>query len=65
MVSNSNILLLGATNMPWALDAAMLRRLQRKIYIPLPEEETRAYMFSKEIMKKKTNITQEEIIKLA
>lgn len=46
MVNNSNILLLGATNMPWALDAAMLRRLQRKIYIPLPEEETRVYMFT-------------------
>lgn len=39
------ILVLGATNIPWALDAAIRRRFEKRIYIDLPEEHARAEMF--------------------
>jgi vacuolar protein-sorting-associated protein 4 len=39
------ILVLGATNMPYALDQAIRRRFDKRIYIPLPEAPARAHMF--------------------
>jgi transitional endoplasmic reticulum ATPase len=40
------ILLMGATNVPWQLDPAMLRpgRFDEKVYIPLPDEPARRKM---------------------
>jgi spastin len=32
----------GATNLPWDLDEAVLRRMVKRIYVPLPEAESRA-----------------------
>lgn len=39
------ILVLGATNIPWTLDAAIRRRFEKRIYIPLPEEHARLEIF--------------------
>uniref|UniRef100_A0A7S4JD61 vesicle-fusing ATPase n=1 Tax=Odontella aurita TaxID=265563 RepID=A0A7S4JD61_9STRA len=39
-----DVLILGATNIPWELDAAIRRRFEKRVYIPLPEKEPRTFM---------------------
>lgn len=39
------IVTIGATNLPWDIDAAMRRRFERRVLITLPDQEARAIMF--------------------
>lgn len=36
-----HLFVIGATNKPWKLDEAFLRRFQKRIYVPLPDKEAR------------------------
>lgn len=46
---NEKILIIGATNRPWDIDVAALRsgRFSKKIFIPLPDENARLFLFKK------------------
>lgn len=59
------ILVLGATNIPWVLDAAIRRRFEKRIYIPLPEEPARAVMFKLHLGNTRTELTEDDIKELA
>ncbi len=41
---HDRIVVMGATNLPWAIDAAMRRRFERKVFVTLPEYEARLEM---------------------
>ncbi|XP_025832569.1 vacuolar protein sorting-associated protein 4B [Agrilus planipennis] len=59
------ILVLGATNIPWVLDAAIRRRFEKRIYIPLPEEHARLTMFKLHLGNTPTTLTEEDLRTLA
>jgi len=54
---DQGILVLGATNLPWALDPAIRRRFERRIYISLPEKEARYGMIKKGLKDNANNLT--------
>jgi len=62
---NDGILVLGATNIPWILDSAIRRRFEKRIYIPLPEEQARAVMFKLHLGNTLYCLTEEDFKKLA
>jgi len=51
------ILIIGATNRPWDLDPAFLRRFEKRIYVPLPDLESRKQIFK--ILTKKFDLDRD------
>ncbi|XP_023349228.1 vacuolar protein sorting-associated protein 4B [Eurytemora carolleeae] len=58
------ILVLGATNIPWVLDAAIRRRFEKRIYIPLPEENARTSMFKLNMGTTPSSLSEQDYRKL-
>lgn len=56
---DERILIMGATNRPWELDDAALRRLVKRIHVPLPDDNTRTEILKK-LMKKQSNVSISE-----
>ena len=50
---DTGVLVLGATNLPWAIDSAVRRRFEKRVYIPLPDIKGRLAMLKKVIEKNK------------
>ncbi|CAG2191080.1 VPS4 [Mytilus edulis] len=58
--SADKIFLLCATNCPWELDTAFLRRFQKRIYIPLPGKEARKVLMKIHTRDNKIDLTDTE-----
>jgi SpoVK/Ycf46/Vps4 family AAA+-type ATPase len=64
--SNKNVIVMAATNYPWKLDEAILRRFDTKIFVTLPEAEDCVEQIKLEIVTKyfkkifKKNLSPEE-----
>ena len=57
----SRVLVLAATNMPWAIDEAARRRFVRRQYIPLPEDHVRATQLRTLLGHQKHNLNDDDI----
>ena len=60
----SRVLVLAATNMPWAIDEAARRRFVRRQYIPLPEAPVRAEQLKTLLGHQKHNLNKKDILVL-
>lgn len=49
--SEDKVLMVGATNMPWELDPAALRRLSKRLYVPLPGRPARKALLDRQLAK--------------
>ena len=57
----SRVLVLAATNMPWAIDEAARRRFVRRQYIPLPESPVRGEQLRTLLGHQKHNLNKKDI----
>ena len=57
----SRVLVLAATNMPWAIDEAARRRFVRRQYIPLPEDHVRGAQLRTLLGHQKHSLSEDDI----
>lgn len=60
----NRVLVLAATNLPWAIDEAARRRFVRRQYIPLPEPSTRETQFRTLLGQQKHSLSNRDIERL-
>ncbi|XP_072265421.1 spastin isoform X1 [Pyxicephalus adspersus] len=62
---DDRVLVMGATNRPQELDEAVLRRFTKRVYVSLPNEETRLLLLKNLLSKQGNPLTQKELAQLA
>lgn len=63
--NDEKVLVLAATNTPYALDQAIRRRFDKRIYIPLPDQKARQHMFKVHLGDTPHNLTESDFEYLA
>ncbi|KAG5560472.1 hypothetical protein RHGRI_003701 [Rhododendron griersonianum] len=63
--TDGKVLVLAATNTPYALDQAIRRRFDRRIYIPLPDLKARQHMLKVHLGDTPHNLTESDFKSLA
>ncbi|MBA0800330.1 hypothetical protein Gohar_010771 [Gossypium harknessii] len=63
--NDQKVLVLAATNTPYALDQAIRRRFDKRIYIPLPDVKARQHMFKVHLGDTPHNLTESDFENLA
>uniref|UniRef100_A0A2P2LQC0 Vacuolar protein sorting-associated protein VPS4 n=1 Tax=Rhizophora mucronata TaxID=61149 RepID=A0A2P2LQC0_RHIMU len=63
--NDQKVLVLAATNTPYALDQAIRRRFDKRIYIPLPDVKARQHMFKVHLGDTPHNLTESDFESLA
>jgi len=61
---DGQVLVLGATSLPWELDAAIRRLFEKRVYIALPEAEARTHMVKLHLGDTPNDLTEEDFEKL-
>jgi len=64
-VGEERVLVVGATNRPQELDEAARRRLVKRLYIPLPEEQARQGMVSRLLARERHSLSAEDVVEIA
>lgn len=62
---DDRVLVMGATNRPQELDEAVLRRFAKRVYVTLPDEETRSLLLHNLLTKHGNPLTKSELSFLA
>jgi SpoVK/Ycf46/Vps4 family AAA+-type ATPase len=64
---NLHVYVIGATNKPWDLDWAFIRRFQKRILVPLPDHHTRLMMFKlySSTLQLASDVDQHELARLS
>lgn len=63
--TTDRILIMAATNRPWELDDAALRRFVKRVYVPLPDTEARKQILEKLLVKGGSPLDQRDLFKVA
>jgi SpoVK/Ycf46/Vps4 family AAA+-type ATPase len=63
----SKLYVIGATNKPWSLEAGFLRRFQKRIYVSLPNRESRINLFDQytKMLQMESSLKVEDLAKLS
>lgn len=61
---SKGLLILGATNVPWELDSAILKRFEKCIYISLPKKDARKKIFKHSLGDSPNSLSEEDYEKL-